>query len=375
MKPRYEVGSLLRKQESYIASARFNGWQQRTLFALGKCRTQALGGHIDKCNHTACGKLHLSYNSCRNRHCPKCQGHKKKQWVDKRLEDLLPIGYYHVVFTLPSELHALCMHRPRIVYGTLFKTAWEVIRGFGENPKYLGAKTAMIAVLHTWGQNLSLHPHLHCIVPSGGITKNGKWKSAVKKEKFLFPVKSMSNVFRAKFVAHLRKQGIKDKVLLDALFKKEWVVYSKKPFASPETVIQYLGRYTHKVAISNHRIVHADANQVIFKAKNYKKRGKKERISLDPKEFIRRFSLHILPKRFVRLRHYGFLSSTGKRLYLAALKKELGAVELKHKIKQDKHLRCPKCKKGVLITVCEFGTRGPPKQWIKALQKQIKIKK
>jgi len=255
----------------------------------------------------------MSYNSCRNRHCPKCQGHKRELWMKKREDELLPIGYFHVVFTIPSELNPLSLSQPRLIYNTLFKTAWSVIKDFGENPKYLEATPGMISILHTWGSNLSLHPHLHCIVPNGGITKKGKWKRGKKKDQFLFPVKEMSKVFIARFVAELRKNDIKDKVLFDALFKHNWVVYAKKPFGNPTSVVEYLGRYTHKIAISNHRIKWVTNERVSFSVKNYKKDGKKEVLTLKTQELIRRFALHILLKGFVRMRHFGFLSTTGKR--------------------------------------------------------------
>lgn len=223
-----------------------NSWESRTLHAIRKCRTIALGGHIDKCN--CCNNLHLSYNSCRNRHCPTCQGHKREQWIEKRSKELLNIPYYHVVFTLPHELNQLCLYDPKLVYATLFETAWQTLKGFAENPTYLGARTGMIALLHTWGQNLQLHPHLHCIVPAGGVEENGDWKMSKNKGNFLFPVKEMSTVFRAKFVANLRKKK-KDvpQSLYDSLFQKKWVVYAKKAFVKPEYVIEYLGRYFHPV--------------------------------------------------------------------------------------------------------------------------------
>jgi hypothetical protein len=333
-----------------------------------------MGGHIDRCNDLSCGKLHLSYNSCRNRHCPKCQGHKREQWIQARESELLPVGYYHLVFTLPSELHPLALKNPKLVYATLFKTAWSVIKGFGANPSFLGATPGMIAVLHTWGQNLSLHPHLHCIIACGGVDTQGKWKNARGKNNFLFPVKELSKVFRAKYVATLRKQDIKDKSLFDALFSKDWVVYAKKPFGSPSSVVAYLGRYTHKVAISNHRIVRVAQSKVSFKAKNYKKEGKQEILTLETNEFIRRFAMHILPKGFVRIRHYGFLSSTGKAKQLCSLKDQLGEPRLKKK-KESLHLVCPSCKKGRLVTLCTFDNRGPPKRWIEQLTNQNNVQK
>jgi predicted Zn-ribbon and HTH transcriptional regulator len=373
MRPLFEVGKILKLHEQTIEKSRLNGWQKRTLFALSKCRTAELGGHIDQCNHAACGYLHMSYNSCRNRHCPKCQGHKREEWIEKREDELLRVGYYHVVFTLPSELNQLALHNPRLLYGTLYKVAWSVIKGFGDNPTFLGAKTGMIAILHTWGQNLSLHPHLHCIVPAGGVKENGRWKHAPKGNDFLFPVKEMSTVFRAQFVAELRKNGVKDKALFDALFSKPWVIYAKKPFRNASSVVEYLGRYTHKIAISNHRIVSADKNHVTFRVKNYKKDGVNELVKLKTKEFIRRFSLHILPKQFVRIRHFGFLSSTGKRLHLENLQKQLGKPKVKEKISD--HLRCPKCKKGQLVTKCLYAGRAPPKYWLDLLNQQLNKQK
>ena len=373
MKAAYDLGLLLRNNHPYI-SKRFNAWQSRTLFALSRCRTAIMGGHIDRCTHPSCGKLHLSYNSCRNRHCPKCQGHKREEWIQAREADLLPVGYFHLVFTLPSELNTLALSHPKLVYATLFKTAWSVIKGFGDNSKFLGATPGMIAVLHTWGQNLSLHPHLHCIIASGGVDVAGKWKNVKGKNNFLFPVKELSKVFRARYVVTLRKQGIKDKALFDALFSKDWVVYAKKPFGSPNSVIAYLGRYTHKIAISNHRIVKADQAAVSFKVKNYKKNGKQEICTLETNEFIRRFALHILPKGFVRIRHYGFLSSTGKAKYLSSLKDQLGRPRLKKKI-ASLHLVCPSCKKGRLVTLCTFDNRGPPKRWIAQLTNQNNVQK
>ena len=375
MNPRFEVGQLLKLHEKTIENSRLNAWQKRTLFALSKCRTAELGGHIDQCNHTACGVLHMSYNSCRNRHCPKCQGHKREQWIQKREDQRLPVGYYHVVFTLPSELNTLAMHQPRLVYNTLFKVAWSVIQGFGKNPSFLGAQTGMISILHTWGQNLNLHPHLHCIVPAGGVNKKGEWKKAKKGDDFLFPVLEMSKVFRAQFVAELRKNEVKDKALYNALFSKEWVIYAKKPFKTPSSVVEYLGRYTHKIAISNHRLLFADKQQVVFKLKNYRKEGKNEVLKLKSEEFIRRFALHILPKSFVRIRHFGFLSSTSKRKHLKRLLKQLGKPQIIKKNKETMHLRCPKCKKGQLVMVHQFKGRDPPKYWLDKLNRQHKASK
>lgn len=242
----------------------------------------------------------------------------------------------------------------------LFKTACSVISGFAANPKFMGSKTGMIAILHTWGQNLSLHPHLHCIVPGGGITKAGKWKPARGKGKFLFPVRSMSRVFRARFVEQLRKQAdLPDKLYKD-LFSADWVVYCKRPFFGPEQVVEYLGRYTHKVAISNHRITSIANSKITFTAKDYSKGGRKQIITLSDQEFLRRFSMHILPKGFTRIRHYGILSSVLKQRIIPLLQELLGKPELPEK-PQQVNRPCPVCRKGSLITRLTFKGRAPPR--------------
>ena len=220
-----------------IKELQLNSWQLRTLSAIKRCRTAALGGHIDSCN--SCGYIQLSYNSCRNRHCPKCQGHKQEQWVQKRQSELLPVPYYHVVFTIPDTLNVYAMQYPRELYSILFKASWQTIEAFSKNKKWVGAKMGMIAILHTWGQNLSLHPHLHCIVPDGGVTKQGKWKTAKvlkpgKSFKILFPVKALSKVFRGKFVELLRKKLPQIPYeFYPKLYKYNWVVYAKRPFGGP----------------------------------------------------------------------------------------------------------------------------------------------
>lgn len=366
----YEVAHVLERNKEHLSHYCTNSWQTRTLHALYKCRTAALGGHIDRCDNASCHSLHLSYNSCRNRHCPKCQGHKKEEWIRAREGELLNVPYFHVVFTLPSELNRLCLYRPEQLYSLLFKTAWQVIQGFSSNHKFLGATPGMIAVLHTWGQNLSLHPHLHCIVPGGGITKVGKWKLAKNKGKYLFPVKAISKVFRARFVAGLRKE-LENTAFdsYESLFKNEWVIYCKRPFLGPWQVIEYLGRYTHKIAISNHRLKNLDNGAVTFSVKDYRHGGRKSLMCLPDAEFIRRFSQHILPKGFVRIRHYGILSSYHKKVTIAELQKILGAVRLKKK-EPLQHRLCPVCKKGKLVTITVFTARGPPIYWLEKLKKQ-----
>ena len=350
------VAEVLRKIN--LSAQNFTVHQEKTLRALSYCRTSALGGHIDACDE--CGNMSISYNSCRNRHCPQCQGHKKEEWIQKREADLLPCSYYHLVFTLPEELNGLSIANPTLIYKTLFEAAWATLNQFGKTE---GMQLGMIAILHTWGQNLSLHPHLHCIVPGGGLTMQGKWRKKVRTDKFLFPVKALSKVYRAKFVASLRTCGITDRDLMDKLFSKNWVVYAKRPFGGPKQVIEYLGRYTHKVAISNHRIKEVTDKEVRFGYKDYRKGGEKKEMTLSHVEFIRRFSLHILPRRFVRIRHYGILSSSWKRGKLQNLQAEL-KVERIVFLPQTLLKKCRCCKEGNLVTIAIFGQRGPPQDFL-----------
>lgn len=309
---------------------------------------------MDVCD--GCGTVQVSYNSCRNRHCPKCQGHKREEWIQKREQELLPSTYYHVVFTLPQELNTLVLHQPALVYKTLFDSVWATLQQFGNTE---GLQLGMIAIRHTWGQNLSLHPHLHCIVPGGGIDKQGKWQKQVRSNKYLFSVKALGKVFRAKYVSGLRANGAGDKGLLERLFQKEWVVYAKRPFGGPRQVIEYLGRYTHKVAISNHPIQEVTDKEATFSYKDYRDGGRTKTITLGNAEFTRRFAQHILPKRFVRTRHYGILSSSWKRGKLQDLQEKLHVKRAGPKVKTLLR-KCPCCKTGTLTTIEVFGKRGLP---------------
>jgi len=356
MQPQWEVADVVRRTD--LSQLPLTVHQQKTLRAIMQCRTAALGGHVDACDE--CGSIRISYNSCRNRHCPKCQGHQRQAWIDKRQADLLPCTYYHVVFTLPQELNPWALHQPKLIYDALFDSVWATFHQFGKTE---GLHLGMIAVLHTWGQNLSLHPHLHCIVPGGGIDKHGKWQQQLRSDKYLFSVKALSKVFRAKYVAALRGAGIADKPLIESLFKKDWVVYAKRPFGGPEQVIEYLGRYTHKVAISNHRIQRVEQTQVSFSYKDYRGGGKTKQMALSHEEFTRRFSQHILPGRFVRIRHYGILSSTWKRGKLQQLQQELH-VQRPEVTPATRLRQCPCCKTGTLVTIEVFGKRGPPQQYL-----------
>jgi hypothetical protein len=272
-----------------------------------------------------------------------------------------------VVFTLPEELNQVALEKPKEYYNTLFKVAWGVVKDFAFNPKFLGAKTGMIAILHTWGQNLSLHPHLHCIVPGGGLAKTGQWKTTKSAGKYLFPVKAMSHVFRARFVTELAKQVALDYWVRKTLFTKKWVIYAKQPFFGPKQVIEYLGRYTHKIAISNQRIKSLDGHTITFSMKDYRHGGKKIEMTLDQTEFIRRFALHILPKGFTRIRHYGIISSTSKKKIKALVDTQIGQVKVIVKAIL-KHGICPACRQGELETIYRFDQRGPPSNWKELLQ-------
>lgn len=386
MQPKHELAQLLRVQwktiEQSVVNKTLNTWQLRTLSALSKCRTSALGGHIDGCS--SCGNLRMSYNSCRNRHCPKCQGNERQAWIQAREKELLPVPYFHVVFTLPSELNGLCMQYPKLMYDSLFDAAWDTINTFASDETHLGATTGMISILHTWGQQLSLHPHLHCIIPAGGLSKEGKWKHTKTNGNYLFPVKALSVVFRAKYIYHLRenslvhttknnKQVVLPKAIIESCFKKQWVVYAKRPFSGVGSVVEYLGRYTHKVAISNHRItnINNNDNTISFSYKDYKDGAKKKLLTLEAMEFVRRFSLHILPKAFVRIRHYGILSSTAKLKAIAEIRKQLPPLKnttTKPLTMPYNPLQCPCCKKETMLRLFNFDLRGPPSNWKKRAQ-------
>lgn len=377
MQPKHSVADVLNLEVDHLQDIAHGSWHARALHAIRKCRTKALGGHLDWC--TVCNKLHLQFNSCRNRHCPTCQGHKQQQWIAARTGELLPVPYFHVVFTVPDTLNAVALRYPQVLYKILFDTVWETLSAFGNNPKHLGAKLGMIAVLHTWGQNLQLHPHLHCIVPKGGVSKAGFWKKGKGKDDFLFSVKAISDKYRGLFVSKLRRALPElPQSLYDGLFKKKWAVYAKHPFGRPEHVIGYLGRYTHKIAIGNHRIVNIDKakREVVFSLKDYRKGGQRTTMALSTKEFIRRFQLHVLPKGFTRIRHYGFLSSSWKKGKLPLLQLQLADKDLLHIERvatpgKSLHRVCPSCKKGTLVTLLTFDSRGPPKNYKQVVKRKL----
>jgi hypothetical protein len=298
----------------------------RTLSALQKCRTEYMGGHIETCED--CGEVRVAYNSCRNRHCPKCGAIEKEKWIMNREADLLPVKYFHVVFTVPGKLNSLFMNNQVAMYNLLFSVVWDVMKDFGKTKKWIGGRIGAMAILHTSGQNLNYHPHLHLIVPAGALMPNGKWKHSRKRGKYLFKVDQLSDVFSARFVKQIRilkKSGSISGQIPNGLFDKDWVVYAKQPFGGAKQVINYLSRYTHRTAISNDRIKDVDDKIVTFTWKNYKNNYAKQTTTLPGEKFLRLFCMHILPPDFTRIRHYGFLSSASKRKSLAIIRASLNA--------------------------------------------------
>jgi hypothetical protein len=300
---------------------------RRVLHAIENCRTAVLGGHVEGCDQ--CGHLVISYNSCRNRHCPKCQGAARERWLTERTAELLPVPYFHVVFTLPQQLAPLALQNKRVVYGILFQAVSETMLEVAADPRHLGAEIGFLSVLHTWGQSLQHHPHVHSVVPGGGLSPDhSRWVGS--SDRFFLPVKVLSRVFRGKFLALLKKAFRKGRLQLHGQLTKlrrksdwngflnqaygcEWVVYTKPPFAGPEQVLRYLANYTHRVAISNHRILSLENGEVTFRWKDYRHGSKKRKMTLPACEFLRRFFQHVLPKGFVRIRQFGFLANCKRR--------------------------------------------------------------
>jgi hypothetical protein len=307
--------------------------QLKVMSAIETCRSAALGGHVERCQD--CGHHRIAYNSCRNRHCPKCQGAAAKDWLAARQADLLPVGYFHLVFTLPAEIAAIAYQNKAVVYDLLFRTAAETLLTIAADPKHLGARIGTTAVLHTWGSAMTHHPHIHMIVPGGGISLDGtRWVPC--RPGFLLPVRVLSRLFRRLFLAGLVEahaagrlaffgdlDGLRDRRTFAAhlapLRRKNWFVYAKPPFAGPEAVLAYLARYTHRVAIANSRLLRLDESGVTFRYKDYRRdqRARYRTMTLAPGEFIRRFLLHVLPKGFHRIRHYGLLASAGCKANIA----------------------------------------------------------
>ncbi len=389
-RPRHEVAEIF---ERYLSTrARSDpcawSWEQRVVAdRILACRTARLGGHVDACD--ACGHRQVSYNSCRNRHCPKCQGSAQKTWLAARQADVLPVPYAHVVFTMPQCLAPLALQNPKVVYDLLLKTAARTLQEIAANPKHLGARLGFFAILHTWGQTLVHHPHVHCVVPAGGLAADGRtWKPC--RPGFFLPVRVLSRLFRGKFVAGLRGAFQESRLelhgrlaryrssaafegLLSESFRTEWVVFAKPPFEDPEHVLEYLARYTHRIAISNHRLLHVDDEAVTFRYKDYRSRRIRS-LALPLAEFARRFLLHVLPKGFVRIRYYGFLANAGRARLLSCCRSALGhpeatpvSSESEPGTDHDFHLHllprglrlCPNCERGPLRCV-EVLARPPP---------------
>jgi len=312
---------------------------RRVLQAIQNCRSAVLGGHVEECDQ--CGHRVIAYNSCRNRHCPKCQGDARERWLAERQAELLPVPYFHVVFTLPHQLGPLGLQNKRVVYGILFRAVAETLQEVAKDPRLLGADIGFLAVLHTWGQNLLHHPHVHCVVPGGGLSPDHtQWIGS--SDRFLLPVKVLSRVFRGKFLGMLKRAFRKGKLcfygqlislkdsfptLLDELYICEWVVYTKTPFAGPEQVLRYLSHYTHRVAISNHRLLSVEDGKVTFRWKDYAHGNKKREMTLSACEFLRRFCLHVLPKGFVRIRQFGLLANRQRKTLLESCRRLLATAQ------------------------------------------------
>lgn len=319
----------------------------KAINAIEACRTSVLGGHVDEC--LSCGHVKVSYNSCRNRHCPKCQGMKKEEWIESRKNELINVQYFHAVFTVPDNLNTIIYRNQKLMYSLLFRCVSETLSELAMDKKYLGAQIGITSVLHTWGQNLLYHPHIHCIIPGGGLSSSGiEFKRS--KKKFFIPVKVLGKKFRGKFLYYLTQEikssnlsmpeGVDFNDLKNTLYSKNWVVYCKAPFKSPHHVIEYLGRYTHKVAISNNRIVRSENGNVTFKWRDYADNNKEKLMTVSVNEFIRRFLLHVLPTRFFKIRHFGILSSRNKKTKLIACQKATGVrLDLVKKLSRTELLR------------------------------------
>jgi hypothetical protein len=367
-----EVADIFRAQGSPFINRhrdRIRFQQLKVMRAILHCRTSALGGHIDVCPRCG-GDKTISYNSCRNRHCPKCQTQARQRWIAARKQELLETRYFHVVFTLPHELHTLILQNEAELYNLLFRTVAETLLEVAANPEHLGAEIGFFGILHTWGQNLLFHPHIHCVIPGGGLSPDHtRWIRP--QYPFFLPVKVLSKVFRGKFVHGLKRalrmgrltfagsiQRMAESrcfaAFLRTLFRQDWVVYAKPAFGGPEQVLRYLGRYTHRVAISNHRLVSFDGTHVTFRWRDYARGNKQRLLTVSADEFIRRFLVHVLPKRFVRIRHFGFMANYQRSSSRELCRRLLGITPVLHSTETPPSVSswtCPKC--GGLMTVVE----------------------
>jgi hypothetical protein len=388
-RPPLEVADLIRTAgAAFIERSRqWISWKHiKVLLAIARCRTAALGGHLDQC--TRCGhRAAISYNSCRNRHCPKCQTAARERWIAARQRELLPTRYVHVVFTLPHRLAPLALQNKKVIYGLLLRASAETLLEVARNPQHLGAEIGFFSVLHTWNQKLQLHPHVHCVVPAGGLSADHThWVPS--RARFFLPIHVLRRVFRGKFVAGLQQafqegqlhfQGdltllAQPKIFaswLRPLFRKDWVVYSKPPFGGPEYVLQYLGRYTHRVAISNHRLVTFAEGKVTFRWRDSAHHNELKLLTLSLDEFLRRFLLHVLPKGFVRIRNFGFLANRRRTTLLPLGFQLLGAAQQPHTEPEASTANessplwlCPQCGGPMVVlerlTAAQIQLRSPP---------------
>jgi hypothetical protein len=344
-RPPFEVADIVRRHgDRFVERHRawVSGQHRRVLRAIAQCRTAALGGHRDRCDQ--CAQPALSYNSCRDRHCPKCLTAARNAWVAAREQELLPVGYVHLVFTMPEPLARLALRNKRVVYDLLFQAAVETLQQVAANPKRLGGDIGGLMVLHTWGQRLQHHPHVHCVMPMGGLSPDGThWIPA--RPRFFLPIPVLRQVYRGKLIAGLREAfrhgrlafpgslaplttGVAFRAFLRSLYRQSWVVYAKPPFGSPDHVLHYLARYTHRVAISNHRLVNVTSDTVSFRWKDYRHGSQIRTLTLDVDEFLRRFLLHVLPKRFVRIRYFGFLAPRCRTRALAQCRQALAVTAM-----------------------------------------------
>jgi hypothetical protein len=388
-RPPLEVADLIRTAGTafFERNRHWLSWKHvKVLLAIRRCRTAALGGHIDQC--TRCGhRATISYNSCRNRHCPKCQTAARERWIATRRRELLPTRYVHVVFTLPSQLASLALQNKKVIYGLLLHASAETLLEVARNPRHLGAEIGFFSVLHTWSQKLCLHPHVHCVIPAGGLSlDHTHWVHS--QNRFFLPLQVLSRVFRGKFVAGL-KQAFQDGQLnfhgnlaplaqpqtfaawLRPLFRNDWVVYSKPPFGGPEYVLQYLGRYTHRVAISNHRLISFADGKVTFRWRDSAHHNEQKLLTVSLDEFLHRFLLHLLPKGFIRIRNFGFLANRRRATVLPLCFQLLGTArepkaepEVSSASDSQDLWRCPKCGGPMVVverlTAAEIQLRSPP---------------
>jgi Putative transposase/Transposase zinc-binding domain len=370
-RPTVEVADIFRTQGSPFIDRhrdRIRFQQLKVMRAIMHCRTAALGGHIDICPRCG-GDKSISYNSCRNRHCPKCQTQARQRWIVARKQELLDTRYFHVVFTLPHELHTLILQNEAELYNLLFRTVADTLLEVAANPEHLGAQIGFFGILHTWGQNLLFHPHIHCVIPGGGLSPDRtQWMHP--RYPFFLPIKVLSKVFRGKFIDGLKRALRQGRLtfagsiermaepkcfaaFLRTLFRQDWVVYAKPAFGGPEQVLRYLGRYTHRVAISNHRLVSFDGHHVTFRWRDYARGNKQRLMTVSADEFIRRFLVHVLPKGFVRIPHFGFMANYQRSSSLELSRQRLGMAPVirSMEVTCGSAWICPRC--GGIMTVVE----------------------